>query len=81
MLPAVGEVLWGRVELFTVPDETRTFCVRRGGALYVFDFDGGRVTPVTVIESSKTAPLGSPVSSYTFPPPTPPVCDRRVLVP
>ena len=55
VLGSVGEVLWGDVELFTVPEGTLRVCARPGGELYVVDFDGGRFTPVLVTNLSELA--------------------------
>jgi len=76
VLPAVGELLWGKVELFSVPEGTSSFCIRPGDPLYVVDFDGGRFTPVGVIE-----PQDAPTAPYEWPPPVPPACPERVPAP
>jgi hypothetical protein len=45
VLPAYGDVLWGDVDLITVPEGTAEFC-QSDGELFVLDYDGGRYTPV-----------------------------------
>jgi len=56
VLPALAEVLWGDVELSTVPESTVAFCSRTGHETYVVDFDDGRFTPVDLRDASALAP-------------------------
>ena len=55
VLPALAEVLWGDVELSTVPESTVAFCSRTGHETYVVDFDDGRFTPVDLRDASALA--------------------------
>ena len=51
VLGSLGQVIWGDVELFTAPEGVLRVCTRPGGELYVVDFDGGRFTPVPVLNT------------------------------
>ncbi len=77
-LPAVGETLWGGVELFTVPEGTTEFCERPGGRLYVVDYADGHFVEVAVLPPPVVPPGFEP---DRFPPEIPPACPRRVVVP
>jgi hypothetical protein len=55
VLPSVAEVLWGDVELSTVPESTVRFCARPGHDTYVLNFDDGRFTPVDLRGASEQA--------------------------
>ncbi len=63
VLPAVGEVVWGGVELYSFPEETERFCLPPDGDLYVTDFDDGRFTPIVVTETTD-GPGGPPAPAF-----------------
>lgn len=56
VLPSVGEVVWGDVAVFAVPEATETFCRNPRGDVYVVDYDGGRFVPVAVTSGEAAPP-------------------------
>ena len=64
VLPAVGEVVWGGVVIAALPEDETFFCIPPGGDMHVVDFDDGRFTPATVLQSpdeaAETAPGSRP---------------------
>ena len=69
VLPAVGEVIWGGVELYSFPEETEVFCLPPDGDLYVTDFDDGRYTPVEVTDVDLVAGTPRPAIAVSCKPP------------
>jgi hypothetical protein len=75
VLPAVGELRWGNVELFAVPEGTKEFCARAGAPTYVLDYAGDRYVQAAVIDATEGD------EPYRWPPPIPPPCTRNVTLP
>jgi hypothetical protein len=76
VLPAVGEVVWGDVELFSIAEGTATVCTRAGAPTYIYDYDGTRYVQTTGIPAE-----GASKKVYRFPPPIPAECSHMVSLP
>ena len=55
ILPAIGEVLWGDVSVYTKPEGAREFCGTPGRNVIVLDYDGGRYTPIDAVWETEPA--------------------------
>jgi hypothetical protein len=83
VLPSVGEVVWGGVQLFSLPQETERFCAPPAGDLYVVDYDEGSFAPAVVTEQQNTIGPGALITPDEDAPPRAIVvdCRRPGLVP
>ncbi len=82
VLTSVGEVVWGVVAVFAVPEGTETFCLHPGEDLFVVDYDGGRFVPVTVtVAPNATGREAAQGVSYTPAPAVAVECPPPTLPP